>query len=118
MPQSLSPVYIGIVHEAVENIFPCLDQWLECAVLLIAEGVLYAETGKKKKALEDSQQPVDAVAFTAYAESIPFGHLDLGEYRTYALHGGCHIGILKKFFDIREKWCNFVYRHGLEYVLV
>lgn len=116
MPQSLSPVYIGIVHEAVEDIFPGLDQWIEHAVLLIAEGVPYAETGKKKKALEDSQQPADAVAFAAYAECIPFGHPDLGEYRTYVLHGGCHIGILEKSFDIREKWCNFVCRHGFELV--
>ncbi|ROS83079.1 hypothetical protein EEK90_10605 [Muribaculaceae bacterium Isolate-036 (Harlan)] len=38
------------------------------------------------------------------------------QFLTYDMHGRCHIGIIEKIFDIREKRCNFVYRHGFELV--
>lgn len=118
MPQSLSPVYIGIFHKPIEDIFPCLDQWFKNAVLLVAVCVSDAEAREQQKALKYGEQSVHAVALACDGKRVPFGHFDLRENGTYALHGGCHIRILEKIFDIREKRCNFVYRHGLEFFLV
>ena len=116
MPESLSPVYIGIFHKAVENILSGLNQRIKCTVLLIAVCVSNAETWEKKKTLEYSQQPVNTVTLACYCKRVALGHLDLPKYRTYVLHGCCHIGIFEKVFDIREKRSNFVYRHGFELV--
>lgn len=116
MPECLSPVDSRIFHEAVEDILPCLDQRIKCAILLIAVSIFYAEAREKKKALEYSQQSVQTVALAGYGKCVALGHFDLGENGTYVLHGCCHIGILKKVFDIRQKRSNFVYRHGFELV--
>ena len=118
MPESLSPVYIWIFHKPIKDIFPCLDQWLENAVLLIAVRVFDAETREEQKALKNGEQPIHAVTLACDGKRVTLGHPDLGENGTYALHGGCHIIIFEKIFDIREKRCNFVYRHGLEYIFV
>lgn len=117
MPERLSPIYIGIFHEPIEDILSGLDQRIKCAILLIAICVFDAKAWKKKKTLEYGQQPVDAVALACDGKSVALGHLDLSENGTYALHGGCHIRIFEKVFDIREERSNFVYRHGLEYFL-
>lgn len=116
MPEGLSPVYIRIVHETVKDIFLRLDQWLKRAILLIAVSVPDAEAREKQKALEDGKQPIDTVAFAGNAESVTLRHSDMRDDRTYVLHCACHIGISEKIFDIREKWCIFVYRHGFELV--
>ena len=118
MPEGFSPVYAGIFHKPVKDIFPCLDQWFENAVLLIAVRVFDAEAREEQKALKYGEQPIHAVALACDGKRVTLGHPDLGENGTYALHGGCHIRIFEKIFDIREKRCNFVYRHGLEYFLV
>ena len=101
MPQSLSPFYIGIFHKPIEDIFPCLDQWLENAVLLIAARVSDAEAREEQKALKNGEQPIHAVALACDGKRVTLGHPDLGENGTYALHGCCHIRILEKIFDIR-----------------
>lgn len=116
MPEHLSPIYIGIFHEPIEDILSGLDQRIKCAILLIAICVFDAKAWKKKKTLEYGQQPVDAVALACDGKCVALGHLDLSENGTYALHGGCHIRIFEKLFDIREKRSNFVYRHGFELV--
>ena len=118
MPESLSPVYIGIFHEPIEDILSGLNQRIKYAVLLIAVCVFDAKAWKKKKTLEHGKQPVDAVAPACDGKSVALGHLDLSENGTYVLHGGCHIRIFEKVFDIREERSNFVYRHGLEYFFV
>lgn len=118
MPECFPPVNRRIFHEAIEDILPCLDQRLECAILLIAVSIFYAEAREKKKTLEYSQQPVHAVTLACGGKCIALSHFDLRENRTYVLHGSCHIRFLKKVFDIRQKRSNFVYRHGFEYVLV
>lgn len=100
MPEGFPPVNRRIFHKAVEDILPCLDQRIECAVLLIAVSIFYAEAREKKKALEYGQQPVNAVSLACYRKRVALGHLDLGENRAYVLHGCCHIGIFKKVFDI------------------
>ena len=116
MPESLSPVYVWIFHEAVEDILSGLDQRIKNAILLITVCVFDAETWEKKETLEYCQQPIDAVALAFYCKRVLLGHFDLSKNRTYDMHGCCHIGIIEKIFDIREKRCNFVYRHGFELV--
>ena len=118
MPERFSPVNVRIFHEPVKDIFPCFDQLPKGAVFLIAVGISYTEAGEKKKALEYGEQPIYTVVLACNSKCVAFRHLDLSENRTDVLHGGCHIRILKKVFDIREKRSNFVHRHGLEYVLV
>ena len=118
VPESLSPVHIRIFHEPVEDIFPRLDQWFENAVFLIAVGVSDTEAREQKKALKYSEQPVHAVVLACDGKRVTLRHPDLSENGNYVLHGCCHIRILEKVFDIREKWCNFVYRHGPELVFL
>ena len=48
MPESLSPVYVWIFHEAVEDILSGLDQRIKNAILLITVCVFDAETWEKK----------------------------------------------------------------------
>ena len=116
VPESLSPVHIRIFHEPVEDIFPRLDQWFENAVFLIAVGVSDTEAREQKKALKYGEQPVHAVVLACDGKRVTLRHPDLSENGNYVLHGCCHIRILEKVFDIREKWCNFVYPHGPELV--
>lgn len=116
VPESLSPVHIRIFHEPVEDIFPRFDQWFENAVFLIAVGVSDTEAREQKKALKYGEQPVHAVVLACDGKRVTLRHPDLSENGNYVLHGCCHIRILEKVFDIREKWCNFVYRHGPELV--
>ncbi|MFS6554341.1 hypothetical protein VPJ68_02340, partial [Parabacteroides distasonis] len=90
----------------------------ENAVLLIAVRVFDAEARKQQKTLKYGEQPVHAVALACDSKRVTLGHPDLSENGTYVLHGCCHIRIFEEIFDIREKRCNFVYRHGIELVLV
>ena len=79
-------------------------------------GVSDTEAREQKKALKYSEQPVHAVVLACDGKRVTLRHPDLSENGNYVLHGCCHIRILEKVFDIREKWCNFVYRHGFELV--
>lgn len=116
VPQCLAPVDEWIFHKTVENILAGLDKRLKSAVLVTAPAVLYPEAWEEKQNLEHGQQRVDAVAPACDCKRVSLGHPDLGKNRGYVLHGVCHIGIFEKRFDIREKWRNFVNRHGLELV--
>lgn len=115
VPEGLPPVYRRIFHEAVEDILSCLDQRLECAIPLIAAGVFDTETREKNKALKHRQQTVHTITLACDGKRVALGHSDLGEKRAYGMHGGCHIRIFEKVFDIRKKRCNFAYRHGYGY---
>lgn len=116
VPKGFFPVDTGIFHEPVEDIFPCLYQWFEGTILLIDPGIFDAEAREQKKTLKYGEHPVYTVALACDGKCVTLGHPDQGENGTYVLHGCCHIRILEKVFDIREKWSNFVYRHGLEIV--
>lgn len=116
VPKGFSPVDTGIFHEPVEDIFPCLHQWFEGTILLIAPGIFDAEAREQQKTLKYGEQLVYTVALACDGKCVTLGHSDQGENGTYVLHGCRHIRILEKVFDIREKWSNFVYRHGLEIV--
>ena len=116
VPQRSAPINTWIFHKAVEHILAGLDQRSKSAILLIVIRIADSETRKQKKALEDGKQPIGAVRFAKDSKSITLGHFNSGENEAYVLHGCCHIGILEKRFDIREKRGNFVYRHGIEYV--
>lgn len=115
-PQCLAPVHRRILHKAVEDILLSRYQWLKRAVLLVAPGVADAETREQQQTLEDGQQTIHAVALADDTKRAALGHSDPGQDVTYLLHGCCHVRIVEKCFDIREKRSNFVYRHGLEYV--
>lgn len=116
VPQRLAPVDEGIFHKTVENILAGLDKRFERAVLVTTPAVFNTEAWEEKQNLEHGQQRVDAVAPACDCERVPLVHPDMGKNRRYVLHCCCHIGIFEKRFDIREKWSNFVYRHGLELV--
>lgn len=118
MPDGFPSVNRRIFHKAAEDILPRLDQRIKCAILLIAASVFDAEAREKKKALKYSQQPVYAVTLACDGKCVALGHFDLRENRTYVLHSSCHIRILKKVFDIRQKRSNFMYRHGFELVFL
>ena len=77
-----------------------------------------SETRKQKKALEDGKQPIGAVRFAKDGKCITLGHFDSGENEAYVMHGCCHIGILEKHFDIREKRGNLCIDMGLSMFLV
>lgn len=114
VPQCLAPVDEGIFYKTAENILAGLDKRFERAVLVTTPAVFYTEAWEEKQNLEHGQQRVDAVAPACDCERVPIVHPDMGKNRRYVLHCRCHIGIFEKRFDIREKWCNFVHRHGLE----
>ena len=118
VPQRSAPINTWIFHKAVEHILAGLNQRGKSAILLIVIRIADSETRKQKKALEDGKQPIGAVRFAKDSKSITLGHFNSGENEAYVLHGCCHIGILEKRFDIREKRGNFVYRHGIEYVFL
>lgn len=101
VPEGFPPVNQRIFHKAIEDILSCFDQRLKCAILLISVNIFDAETWEKKKTLEYCKQPVHAVSFACDCKCVALGHFNLDENRTYILHGCCHIGILKKVFDIR-----------------
>lgn len=116
VPQCLAPVDEGIFHKTVENILAGLDKRFKRAVFVASPAVFYTEAWEEKQNLEHGQQRVDAVAPACDRKRVSLCHPDLGKNRRYVLHCRCHIGIFEKRFDFREKWCNFVYRHGLELV--
>ena len=116
VPQRLAPVDEGIFHKTVENILAGLDKRFERAVLVTTPAVFYPEAWEEKQNLEHGQQRIDAVALACDCKRVSLGHPDMGKNRRYVMHCRCHIGIFEKRFDIREKWRNFVYRHGLELV--
>ena len=116
VPQGLSPVYRRIFHKAVEHILACIYQGGQRTFLLVAPGIPYTEAWEEYKTLEHSQKTVYAVAFACERKRSLLAHPDLRQDRAYVLHCGCRIRFFEKNFDIREKWCNFVYRHGLEFI--
>lgn len=118
VPQCLAPVDEGIFHKTVENILAGLYKRFKRAVLVATPAVSYPEAWEENQDLEHGQQRVDAVALACDRKRVSLGHPDLGKNRRYVLHCCCHIGIFEKRFDIREKWRNFVYRHGLEFVFL
>lgn len=118
VPQGLSPVYGRIFHKAVEHILACIYEGGQRAFLLVAPGIPYTEAWEEYKTLEHSQKTVHAVAFACERKRSVLAHPDLRQDRAYVLHCGCHIRFFEKNFDIREKWCNFVYRHGLEFIFL
>lgn len=116
-PYGLAPVNIRIVKETVKRILVCghhRSQW----VLFVHSGDFpQSEKREHQQTLEYAQQPIDLVVFAEHAYGVSFSHLDRTEdvpYVPYVLHCSCHIRIIEKCFDIREKRCNFVYRHGYE----
>ena len=116
VPQCLAPVYAWILHKSVEDILASLDKCLKRTVFMTTPCVLYAEAGEKCQNMKHGHQWIDAVPLASNGKRVALGHPNLGKNRTYVLHGSCHIRILENRFDIREEWCNFVYRHGPELV--
>lgn len=112
-PHGLAPVYIRIIEETVERILMCRHDICQSAFSLRTRYFPHSEKRKHQQALEHAQQPVDMVALAHHAYRVTFSHLDRNEDVCDILHSGRHIRIFEKSFDIREKWCNFVYRHGL-----
>lgn len=114
VPQCLALVNVRILHKSVEDILASLDKCLKHTIFMVTPCVLYAEAGEKYQNLKYAHQWIDAVPLASNSKRVLLGHPNLGKNRTYVLHGNCHIRILEKCLDIREEWCNFVYRHGLE----
>lgn len=75
MPQGLSPVYVRIVLEPVEHIFPCLHEGGNSVFFVAAVDVPNPEERKKNEALEDIEQPLDVVGFAAHAYGVLLRHL-------------------------------------------
>ena len=100
MPESLSPVYVWIFHEAVEDILSGLDQRIKNAILLITVCVFDAETWEKKETLEYCQQPIDAVALAFYCKRVLLGHFDLSKNLRNCLN------LIRNF--LYNEYCGFL----------
>ena len=117
MPHGFTPTDLRIVHEPVENILAGFDHVGQSPVLMITPDILNPETRKQEKTLEYRQKRINTIRFTPDRDGVPFSHLDCRKYIRKGIHRSCHIRIIEKSFDFREKWGNFAYRHGYEYVL-
>ena len=116
MPHGFTPTDLRIVHEPVENILAGFDHVGQSPVLMITPDILNPETRKQEKTLEYRQKRINTIRFTPDRDGVPFSHLDCRKYIRKGIHRSCHIRIIEKSFDFREKWGNFAYRHGYEYV--
>ncbi len=116
-PHGFPPVHIGIGNEPIESILVCGHERCQGDSTTVNAGYfLHSEKRHHQQTLENTQKPVDLVAFADHAYGISFCHLDRSEDVSYILHCCRHIGFFEKSFDIREKRRNFVYRHGDEFV--
>lgn len=116
--QGIAPIYIRIVKEAVEGVFSCLHEACEYTVGIDSRYLTDTKKREHYQALEHGQESMDVVAFANHTDSITLGHFYHTESICYVLHRIRHIRFFEKYFDIREKRCNFVYRHGLSTFLV
>jgi hypothetical protein len=109
MPHGFTPIYIGVLHESIKDIFMSGNKRLKGSFTLRPKNVLYAKAREEQQTLKDCKKLVYVVLFAFYANSTTLSHFNRAEYATDILHCFRHIGFIKECFDIRKKRCNFVY---------